>query len=172
MAVTKQQKLIAYFAAGFIFVFIIGRVFIFRFSGQLKTLAKQIKIAEEELEKGIKIQKVKDLVIDDYNRSRSYMDLGIVAPKQITAKLLKEVETIISLSKGKIISLSPQESAQDNIARADFRLEMDWEQLFDFLYRIQQSQLLIKLEKFNVSSRETEEEVILKVEGVVGLIVP
>lgn len=147
------------------------------FSGlteKLRKLSKQIKLEEEKLKRGLAVQKGKDKIIKDYKDFSPYLSIE-AEDRQIIAKFLKEVENISQVSGVSVVSLNPDNQPEITKEfkrfKAEFRLDTDMEHLFNFLDRVQESKLLIKINKLSLTSRD-EQSGILRLEATISIAVP
>lgn len=95
--------------------------------------------------------------------------------RQIIEELLKETERIAKDLGVSIISLSPQEPSEQpkeyKKYKADLRMEGSLEQIINFLYKVGNSKLLIKLDRLSFSPKD-EQASLLKAETTVSIAVP
>ncbi|UCD14900.1 MAG: hypothetical protein JSV34_04025 [Candidatus Omnitrophota bacterium] len=172
MTLTKGQKIIIYVIIGIVIVFFVERFFISGLRSRLTSLNRKVRLAESELRKAMAIQKTKDKIVEDYQRTKPYLEMKAEGDKQIVAQLLKEIESIIRISGGTVVSLNPGERISEaNVYSADFRLEVTFSQLLKFLNAIEESKLLIKLDKISITSKD-EKAALLRVDGTVSITIP
>ncbi|MDD4954343.1 MAG: hypothetical protein PHG40_05515 [Candidatus Omnitrophica bacterium] len=174
MKLDKRQKILIAFAAAVILIFFAQKVVFTGFVAKLNRLNSQIKLEEEKLKRGLAVQKGKDKVTRDYKKYSPYLGDNI-PEKELSAVFLNEVENISKISGVSLVSLNPTndlEVTKDfKRLKADFRLDTDMESLFMFLDKVQESKLLMKIDKISLAARD-EESGVIRVEASISMIVP
>jgi hypothetical protein len=170
----RTQKLLSYAAAGVVFIFLLGRLSLFNFASKSKGLQQQIKVAEEMLKEALAVQKDKDSILQDYNKYSPYLD-ALLSDEENTAQFVKEIEKISQESGVSIINLNPDNKPQPfkeyKKLKADMRLEATSEQLINFLSKIQDDKLLIRLESLAITPKD-EYASSLRVEATISIAIP
>jgi len=170
-----RQKILLYAGAGLVAVIFIGRFLFVGLAGSLKKLDCQIKIEEQKLKNVAAIQKSKDAIIADYDRLKPHIDIEKTPERQIIEELLKEVEKIAKDSGGSVLNLSPQAQIEETKTckkyKADLRMEANVEQVINFLYGVQNSRLLIRVDRMSLSPKD-EQATTLRVDMALSLAVP
>ena len=168
-----KQKILVYAVIGVLVCIFMGRFIFFSLGIRLKQLKQQTKLAEAKLKKGLEIQKQKDIISSDYDKYSVFLRVEKMDQRQIVEELLKEVERIAKDSGVSLINLSPQEATEQDKGRykADLRMEANAAQILNFLYKIQESNLLIKLDKISVNPKD-EQVSSLKADATVSIAVP
>lgn len=165
----KNHKILIGVIVVVLFIFFIERFFASGLRSRLKILSQKIRLAEGNLRKGRAIQKTKDIILQDYKDAQPYLEAAEKFSQQIDAELLKETERIISLTGGSVVNLNPQPiAAGTKVCKADFRFEMSFSQLLNFLYELQESKLFIKADRLVITSKD-KESTLLRVDGVLSM---
>lgn len=169
-----REKLLLIVTIGLAACWLIERVLVGGLHTRLKTLRRQIAAAEAELRTGLRIQQQKDLVLDDAERYSSYLLTG-VPEREVLARFLKEIEQLAHESGVSVVSFKPDNQpsrARDYTAyKAQLRAEAGLEQLLDLLAKIQNSRLLIKLDKFSLTPKN-EQASTLTLDTTLSMAVP
>jgi len=172
---TRSQKILSYVAGGIICVFFIEKFFFAGLRAKINTLNQQIKKEEVDLKIGIDIQKRKDSILKDYNNYKDYLSGQNISDKEIFTGFLKEIEKLAQESGLSIINLTPQNEPQKirdyTKYNADLKAEAPLEKFFDFLNRIQNDKLLVKLDKLSLSPKD-EQASLLKIEATISITIP
>jgi Tfp pilus assembly protein PilO len=172
---TRSQKILAYAAGGIICVFLIEKFFFAGLRDKINTLNQQIKKEEVDLRIGIDIQKRKDSVLKDYNNYKDYLSRQNIPVKEIFTGFLKEIEKLAQESGLSIINLTPQNEPQKikdyTKYNADLKAEAPLGKFFDFLNRIQNDKMLVKLDKLSLSPKD-EQANLLKIEATISITIP
>ncbi len=168
-----KQKILIYAVISALVCIFIGHFIFFSLGARLKQLKQQTKLEEAKLKKGLEIQKQKDIISSDYDKYHVFLIVEKMEQRQIIEELLKEIERIAKDSGGSLVNLSPQEATEQDKGRykADLRIEANAGQILDFLYKIQESKLLIKLDKISVGPKD-EQASTLKADATVSIAIP
>jgi hypothetical protein len=171
----KNKKIFIYFLGGLFFLFIIERFFVVDLRKSLNTLHNKIRLAEANLKKALEVQENKEKIAAEYKNSLPFLKIKELGEKQIIALVLREVENIARTCGASILNLTPQDEVEKGKNykkyKADFRLETDLEELINFLNKLQESKLLIKLDRISISSKDKKKGT-LRVDGTISLAVP
>ena len=174
MNLDKRKRILIASCAAVVLIFFAQKVIFTGFISKLRKLNSQIRLEEEKLKRGLVVQKSKDKVTQDYRRYASYLGSDI-PERELSATFLREIENISKMSGVSMVSLNPvnePEVTKDfKRLKADFRLDTDMESLLMFLNKVQESKLLIKIDKISLASRD-EESGIIRVEASISMIVP
>jgi hypothetical protein len=174
IVLTRPQKLAAVVVA-----VLLGTAGFYRFvvtgmQQRFHRLAQLIHLEEARLERNVAVLQSRERIETDYARARPYFASVGGNDKQILARLLQEIESIVRKVNGSIVNLSPRSQVDDDklFTRygADIRLEMNSVDMLRFLRAIEESELLINLDTFTISAKD-EAASILRIEGVVNLTV-
>jgi len=170
-----KQKILVFAVIGMLAAIFIARFIFSNLGNRLKQLSQQVKLGEAKLKKGIEIQRIKDTIINDYKKYQPYLKIEQMEQRQIIEELLRETERIAKDSGVSIISLSLQESSKQlkeyKKYKADLRMEGSVEQILNFLYKVGDSKLLIKLDRLSFSPKD-EQASLLKAETTVSIAIP
>ena len=166
--------ILAYAAAGIVVIFLLGKFSLFNFASKSKGLQQQIKVEEEKLKDALAIQKDKDNIMQDYNKYSPYLD-SVLSDEENTAQFVREIEKISQEAGVSIINLNPDNKPQPfkeyKKLKADIRLEATNEQLLNFVSKIQEDKLLIRLENLTIVPKD-EYASSLRVEATVTIAIP
>lgn len=172
--IKKREKTILFVVFGLVVIFILEKTVFSGFRKKTRELNKKIKLQETAIRKGLSIQKSKDLIIQEYKDYAKYL-ITEAQDQDVVAKFLKEMEKITQDVGLSVVNLSPEEKVTEakefKEYKANLRLEGSMEQLLNFLNKIQNSALLIKLDKLNLASKD-EQGGVLRIDVAVSLVVP
>lgn len=171
----KREKILGSIIGGFIFVFLVQKVFVSGLQAKMHNLNQQIKLQESKIIKGANIKNKKDQIIAEYKDYEEYLNIEKLPDKEVFTKFLKEVESIAQESGISILNLAPQNTPEVALGykkyNADLRAEAKLEQLFNFLDKIDQSTFLIRLDKLSLVPKD-EQASALRMETVISIVVP
>ena len=173
--IQKNKKVIIAVCLLFFTSFVSEKVFFSELRSQSRNISNDIRVEEIRLREDMGLLQVKDRIFADYEQCKSFLKTTELSDKDVKAKLLRETENIVRAAGGSVVNLTPREEAEAEpmfkIYKADIQLEMTFGQLLQFLYNLQNSKLLIKLDQFSVSSNSKTVEK-LKIDGVISIAVP
>ena len=138
-------------------------------------MRQQIKLEEADLRAALEMGQQKDLIMDERLKYKDYLfsDKNVSDDEEI-ATFLREVETMVSASGLSIVSLTPQSQAEKGGAYkkydAQLRVEGAPEKIYNFIYKIQNSRLLMSLSNITVTPKNPEAN-LLKLETTISLTV-
>lgn len=171
--IKKREKVIIAATAAVLLVFFLQNFFISAIRSKLKETNNQIRLGEEKLKQGLGIEKEKDRIKQDYKTYSEYLRID-PKDREIVAKFLKEVENITQMSGILVLNLTPENQPEEmqefKKFKADLKAEGSMEQIFNFLFRIQQSKLLLKLDKVSITPKD-EAASSLRIETTVSIAV-
>lgn len=172
LKIKKREKILIYAAAAVISIFVINKVFVSAARSGMSSLKSRIAGEEAKLRMGVEFQKRKEALVDEYKGYKEYLKKEKLPEADLFAKFLKEVENIARESRVSILSLNPQNKAEESDGyrkyTADLRMEATPEQFYDFLSRIQKSSLLLKIDKMSVTAKD-ESGGALRVEMLISI---
>jgi len=176
MNIGKREKILIYVIGGLIFLFLIERFLFSGIRGKTNSVSQQIEIGESRLRAGLDIQKRKDKIAFEFKALKPYLEKSEgSSDREIFAKFLKEAEKVAQEAGVSIVSLSPQDETLDEPEdvkyNADLRAEGKLDQVIELIDKVQNSKLLIKIDKMSLSSKD-EQAGTMKVEAVLSLVVP
>lgn len=139
-----------------------------------RTLRQQITEEEVTLRTGIGMQKRKAAILSDQRKYADYF-LSAVDDRERIAAFLKETERIAKESGVAITDLipdnQPSKVAGHQTYTAQLKVEASMAQLLTLLQRLQDSRLLMKIDRFSLTPKD-EQASSLRVETTISLVVP
>ncbi len=175
MAQTKNKKTIFIAVTIFIVtVFVIDKAILSGFRKKLANVNREIMLAEEDFKKAVMLKSQSGLIGKGYNAHLPYIKIG-EDDRSIIANFLREIEKITQASKISLTNLNPEnEPTKEEYGKkfkADLRFEAKIDQLLDFLKRIQDSPVLIRVERISLTTRDDSSEV-LRAEATLSMSLP
>lgn len=171
-----KQKIVLTVAATVLVCAVIGKYFFMPVATKLRQLQQEIRAEEEKLKVSLTIEKRKDKIISEYNQYQRYLELkSDLSDAEIVTRFLKDIEKIAQESGLSIITLNPQN--QPDLSQgyrtytADLRAEANLKQLLNFFHKIQNNQLLIKLDKLSLTPKD-EQATALRLDTTIRIIIP
>lgn len=156
---SKREKAVLYGAAAFVALAFLDRAIIGPIVSRTQALDKEISDKRSAIERDLKILAQKDSI---GLRMAAYRAFSVQAttPEEDTSALLKEVETLASKSSVYLADMKPQEPKQDQEFKkylVNVNGEATFEKLIEFLYNIENSKKVLKIEKFTLSVKSKKE---------------
>jgi len=174
LKIKKREKIIFSVVLGIVVIFMLEKIVFSNFRKKMRELNKKIKVQETAIRKGLSINKSKDRIIQEYKDYAKFL-ITDTQDQDVIARFLKEMEKITQDAGLSVVNLAPEEklieAPEYKEFRANLRLEGNMEQLLNFLKKVQDSTLLIKLVKLNLISKD-EQASLLRIDVTVSLVVP
>jgi len=172
----RREKIIAAVIGGVICIFLFEKFFFSGVRGRAKNIHQKIRLEEANLKINVQLEKDKDKIIKECDAYKSYFQVEPDTPdRQVVGMFLKELEKMAQEAGLSIGSLNPQIESEmvENRKKykAEMRAEANSEQLCNFLYKVQSSKLLMKINKLSVSPKD-EEATALKLEMAIIMVLP
>ncbi|MFH2137752.1 MAG: hypothetical protein ABII88_04515 [Candidatus Omnitrophota bacterium] len=172
----KHKKMIIAAVVAVVFIVLFERLFIADLRKQSKNISNQIRIEEVRLREDLGFMEAKDQLFSDYEKCKPFFATEGLGEKDIKAQLLREVENIVRASGGSVVNLTPQEAGEKGddqfmFYKANVQVDLTLEQLLKFFDNIQESKMLIKLDKFSVAAKDNKSD-ILKMDGIISIAIP
>jgi len=173
--ISGRQKILIYITCGIVGIFLIEKFFFSSLRVKIKSLYQQIRVEEANLKAGIEVQKRKDSALKDYQDYKNYLSATEQSEKEQFTGFLREIEKLSQESGLSILNLTPK-NEPENIKdykkyTAELRAESSLENLFKFLEKLQNDNMLIKLDKFALTPKD-ELATILKLDSTVSISIP
>lgn len=152
---TKREKNLFYLAMFLIFVWITHNFVIKPIIVKWKELDDKIEEKSLKLEKNIRMIDRKERIEHEYENYASAVKMGGSEEEEM-AKFLTEVESLASSSSTHIIEIKPRPSKKIQFYKKyliDLDAEGDINQLSKFIYDIQNSSQLLKVDKFSLGTK-------------------
>jgi len=172
--IKKRERIILICIGAVLFAFIVERLVISGMISKMKATNMQIRVQEEQLKQALGIEKDKARISEEYKKYSPYL-LADTQDREIVAKFLKEIENITQSSGVLVVNLTPENQPEQTQGykkfRADLKAEANAEQLFNFLFKIQDCGLLVRLDKLSISPKN-EDASSLRIETTISIAVP
>ena len=155
-------------------LFFLDRVVFSGVRAKAQALRQEITTEEVNLRAGMGIQKRKDLIVRDRKQLAPYF-LTLTDDRQILATFLKETERIAKDTGVTVIDFTPEtvsdKPVETRMFRAKLRAEATNQEVLTFFSKIEQSQLLIRVEQFSLTPKDDQAST-LRLETTISLAVP
>jgi len=156
--IDARTRTLIYVTGGLVLAFLFQKFFLSALNVKIKNISRQIQLKEVDLKSGTAIQNKKEMIAEDYKAYKDYLKDKGSSDTDVVAKFLKEVETIAQKTQIAIVSLTPDNESHEvggnKVFYADAKIEANLDQFYSFLNEIQNSRLLIKIDKLGISVKD------------------
>ena len=148
-------------------IFLVALFFADRFvfkpmAERLAKLEDEITRKEKSLLKGLRIEGKKENIFKEYKDIERYLNVG-GSDEEITSELLREIERIgreTGISLSDIKPRSTQKRTQYREYMIEVRTESNMQDLIKFLYHLEGSNLLLRIQKLTLNLKEENSDVL------------
>lgn len=169
-----RERLLWMVTIGLGTVFLVDRVLLSGMRAKSEALRREITTEEVGLRSGVGIQKRKGMIQGERQRYSGYL-LPPASDRELIGTFLKETERIAQEAGAVILDLTPDnqpaKGAPYKLYKAQLKAEASVEQLLNFLYKLQTSRLLIKLDRFSITPKD-ERAALVRLETTISMAVP
>ncbi|MFA5356734.1 MAG: GspMb/PilO family protein [Candidatus Omnitrophota bacterium] len=158
----KRQRYMLYFSLSLAVLAVMDRLIIYPVAYKIDTLNKEIDSKAEAIRRDMRIIAMKDKIVRESSKYSSFFKPAKSEEEENTI-LLKEIENIAGKSMVYLIDIKPASVRDEGPARKftiNLNCEAQMEQLIDFMYGLENSALLLIIEKLQISQRSAETSVI------------
>jgi Tfp pilus assembly protein PilO len=168
----KKDKAVLALAGGLALLGILYALVFKPFSGEWFNLGRDIRVKEAELRKGMNLLQNYEAIKSEYERYAS-LKRGSQSDEQLMAGMLAEIENLARKSSVSINALKPYGIKDMGLYRrflAHVELDTTVGDLSRFLYEIQNSPKILKIENIDINARP-EEKTSIKAQVVISRVV-
>lgn len=170
----KKEKIIVIVIASVAVFVLFFKFFVLGVVNKSKKINMEIRLAEEKLKKSFGIEKNKKNIEDENKAYAKYL-LGPLQEREVVGRFLKEIENITQNTGILVINLTPDNQAVQEKTfkkfKAELKAEANLQQVINFLFRIQESSLLIQLDKISLTPKD-EIASTLRIDATISIAVP
>jgi Tfp pilus assembly protein PilO len=128
---------------------------------KIKSLDDEIREKEIGIQKNFRISMQKDRILSETAKYTPFLNSLKYAEEDMTS-ILKEIEKLANKSSVYLIDLKPagiKESTTSKKYLVSLECETQMEQLTDFMYNIENSNRLLRIEKYQISPKSKESSI-------------
>ncbi len=159
---TKKEKTILYVACGVVFLMFFDRFIAYPVYSKINSLNNEIREKESAITRDLRIYGMKDRILNEAKKYESFLGKAQTEEEEVTI-LLKEIETIASKSSLYIVEMKPSGIKEDKDKTKRFVVNLtcegQMEQIMGFMYNIENSGMLLSIEKYQISPKSKESSV-------------
>jgi len=172
MKFTKREKIIFYFCISLVLIMILQQIVFSPLTNKLAGLNQEIQAREISMMKGLRIDGRRDQIIKEYKSYDGYLKIK-GSDEEAISEFLREIEKLGRESAVSLLDIKPQSTNKRTIFKEymiEARAEATMKGVIDFLYRLNNSSLLLKVEKIVLNLKEENSD-ILKINMLISGIV-
>ncbi|HPT39483.1 MAG TPA: GspMb/PilO family protein [Candidatus Omnitrophota bacterium] len=159
---SKKDKIIFYIAVFVVSLMVLDRAIISPVFNKIRSLNKEVKDEQATIKKNLRILAQKDRILSEGAKYSSFLgDAQLSDDEQITL-VLKEIESLASKSSVYLVDMKPsgtKESGSSKRIMINLNCEAQMEQLVDFMYNLENSNILLSIEKYQLTPKTKESSV-------------
>jgi len=155
---SRREKIILYITAVVLALLILMKLIVEPIYSNIKSLDREIVDRESQIKSDMKIVARKDRIRAETKTYTSYVTVPASEDEAMTA-LLKEIEGLANKSQVYVVDIKPGGVREADSAKkymVSITCEGKMEQITDFLYAIESSNKLFKVERYQISPKSAE----------------
>lgn len=169
---SRREKLIFYVALSFLSLTVLDRLIINPIFSRLILLDKEIQEKETAIKRNLHILAQKDRILAESSKYSSFFGGG---PQEEMTSILKEIEGLANKNSVYLIDMKPaglKSAGSFNKYLISLSCEAQMEQIISFIYNIENSNLLLAIEKFQLSPKSKESSVVQCSMSIAKIVMP
>lgn len=176
MKLSKREKYLFYSVIILTFLFSMERLVFHPLAAKLTLLNQEILDQEVKLKKALMLQGRREKILNEYEDYKGYLKIEASSREEVVARLLKEIERMARESKVSLVDIKPQAQPKKVGDYKKYGIEIEseapMEQIVDFLYRLQNCGLLLRVEKLSLNPKDKPAESLKADMVITGIAVP
>jgi len=137
-------------------------------------LDKEVLEKTTGIEKNLRILAQKDRIVAESSKYSPFLSSPNTEEEEITS-ILKEIETLANKSSVYLVDMKPAGLKTSGLSKKymiNLSCEAQMEQLFEFMYNIENSDLLLLIERYQIGPKSAESSVAKCGMSVVKIVAP
>ncbi len=171
---SKREKMIVYVAVGIISLTILDRLILNPVLDKVGSLEEEIKEKYNQIKTDLHVLSQKERIADDVQRYNKYSTQNR-SPSQIATFLLKEIGDLTRATSVYLVNIKPsgtKEEAAYVKYYVDLSCEAKLSDIINFMYEIESSQSLLKIEKYNIKPKIEGESIASCTMTIAKIVIP
>lgn len=172
MKLAKREKQIAYGCAALFLIFILQKAVFEPLANKLDALNQEIQSLEAKLIKGLRQEGQRDEILKAYKNYEGYLKIK-GSDEEVTSEFLKEIEKSARESGVSLSDIKPRsvnKRAMYKEYTIDIRTEAPMKYIIAFLYRLDRSNLLLRVDKITLGLREESSDILKATMLISGIV--
>jgi len=154
---SKNEKILGLIVLALLFMFIFNALIISPLREKLKTIEQDIARLKLTIRKYSKLELERDPLLKEYKNIERYLSLKGSEDEKITA-VLSKVENEAHNAKVTIVDLKPDTAVRSKGFPVTYRIQLNAEadivKLVNFIYSLENADILLKIDKLNLSVKD------------------
>ena len=159
---SKRERLIAIVTFSVIFVLVCDQLVVRQIFRSLHSLDQRIKDLESDIKKSIRLLSQKERMLKEIEHYKAY-SVELKSSEVETGALLKHIEELANQSSVNLLYAKPAGSKSDETVKkyiVTLECEGQMAQMINFFYQIENSTLLLKVDKFTMAPASSGSSVV------------
>lgn len=156
----RREKLILCLAVFFVSLTLLDRLMISPIFSKIKSLNEEIKIKESAIKKDLRILALKDRILEESAKYASLLNNPEFNSEEERATfLLKEIEGLANKNSVYLVDMKPMGLKDIGSVKKyliTLNSEAQMEQLINFIFNIESSNKLLRVERYQISPKSKE----------------
>ena len=155
---SKQERTVLYIAVIFVLVMLLDRLIISPIYLNLKSLDKEIADRQTTLKQDLRILAQKEKILAEAGKYSSFVHVP-KSDDEVVTVLLKEIEGLAAKSAVYLVDMKPGGVKTEGSGKkylVNVSCEGKMEQIADFMYNIESSGKLLKIERYQIAPKSKE----------------
>ncbi|MFH1339457.1 MAG: type 4a pilus biogenesis protein PilO [Candidatus Omnitrophota bacterium] len=152
---SRREKIIFYVALGFFVLTILDRLIIYPVLSKVRSLSEEIREEKAQIKKDLHILAQKERVIEESKKYARY-SIQDLSTEEVTTSLLKEIGDLANKTGVYLLDIKPTGVKEGTVFRkyyVSLSCEAQMEQIINFMYSLESSNSLLRVEKYNISPK-------------------
>ena len=158
---SKRERIIFYITVGILSLIILDRLIIYPVLSKMRSLDEGIGQEKTLIKRDLHILSQKERIIQEAEKYAAY-SIQDLSTEEVTTLLLKEIGNLANKTSVYLIDIKPTGIKEEDVYRkylVNLSCEAQMEQIISFMYSIEDSNSLLKIEKYNISPKSEDSSI-------------
>jgi Tfp pilus assembly protein PilO len=158
---SPRERNVLYVTAFFVSLTLLDRLIISPIASKMQSLDEEIQQKESDIRKNLRIFAQKDRILSETAKYAVYLN-SLKYDEESMNSILKEIEAIANKSSVYIVDMKPaaiKELGATKKYMVNLECETQMEQLTDFMYNIENSSKLFRIERYQITPKSKESSI-------------
>lgn len=159
---SKKEKTVLYITVFFVALMFLDRLVIYPIYSKVRQLNAEIRQKESGINKYLRILAQKERILNERKKYAAYLDSRQSEEQDMTS-ILKEIENLANKGSLYVVDMKPggvrENSDQTRRYLVNLSCEGEMEQIADFMYNVENSNVLLMIERYQISPKSKESRV-------------
>ena len=158
---SKRERIIFYVTLGVVSLIILDRLIIYPVLWKMKSLDEGIREEQAQIKRDLHILAQKERMLKEAEKYAAY-SIEDLSTEEVTTLLLKEIGDLANQTSVYLIDLKPTGLKEEDVYRkylVSLSCEAQMEQIIGFMYNVEDSNSLLKIEKYNISQKSEDSSI-------------